>query len=517
MPTKHVDKLIEAYLDNRLRPKARHQVEAHIRECPACAHRLFEAERVAQQLGPVIHTALGRPVPRPSLHHDVKTALTAQQSPRSFRLFPANFFNAVGTVAVIAVLAIGLFVTLRSQLLPAAELTANITLINANGGGGIPTQTPVPTVTPPALLNITPTPHQPITSKGDTLPLPTATPTLKAQKIKADALSSAATGPSETGKKVERVLSGREEPEVASASKQRSGPPRPGGTIAYALFNSTPGREVYELHFINPDGSNHQLFPKDNVSEPALHPAGPEPRLAFRAWGGATSPRSLLTGHQPDQNYESVTHFWEDAQPDWSPVEDRIIFASQRESDRHWRLYTVWGDGSIEVNLRREGKSPTFAPDGYRFAFESCHKSGVQCGLWLADLENSEYGAKPFLLDSLAKSPDWSPVGEQIVYMANPDNNWDIYLTTSSGNTVRRLTHDSAIDGLPVWSPDGEWIAFVSSRDGEWGIWLLHVNSGALQHAITFEYGTFAPPEDLMPYSENDPRQWWDEQLSWGN
>src|SRR5690606_5111139 len=109
---------------------------------------------------------------------------------------------------------------------------------------------------------------------------------------------------------------------------------------------------------------------------------------------------------------------------------------SQRESDRRWRLYTVWGDGSAERNLRREGRSPTFAPDGYRFAFESCNQRGEDCGLWVGDLEHSEYESKLLLNDPLAKSPDWSPTGEEIVYMANPNENWDLYLVSSDGRNV---------------------------------------------------------------------------------
>jgi TolB protein len=206
-----------------------------------------------------------------------------------------------------------------------------------------------------------------------------------------------------------------------------------------------------------------------------------------------------------------VGGFWEDAQPDWSPGEYRLVFASQREVDRRWRLYTSWGDGTNEINLRREGKSPTFAPDGYRFAFEGCDDTGNRCGLWLADLDNSEYGAYPILEDPLARSPDWSPAGEQIAYMANPDGNWDLYLINSDGNNVRRLTTERAVDGLPVWSPDGQWLAFLSNRDGTWGIWLLHVESDRTQQVISLAGATFIPPE-RSPYGQ---RNWWDEQLSW--
>jgi Tol biopolymer transport system component len=284
----------------------------------------------------------------------------------------------------------------------------------------------------------------------------------------------------------------------------------PGGTIAFSLFD--PGRKIYEIHLINPDGSNHRLFSLDGVSEPALHRTEEGTHLlAYRAWSQPTSPRSLLSSNLEGEQPELIGGFWEDAQPDWSPTENRLIFASQRESDRRWRLYTIWGDGSAEVNLRREGKSPTFAPDGQRFAFESCDDTGNRCGLWVAALSDSEYGAKPLLQNPRAAAPDWSPVADKIAYMANRDDNWELYVIDLNNRQINRLTNDPAVDGLPAWSPDGRWLAFVSNRNENWGIWALNVESGQLNQVYSFEGGVYTPPVG-EPYGE---RNWWDEQISW--
>jgi len=504
MPTKHVDKLIEPYLDQQLSATTRRQVEAHVRVCPTCAHRLFSARRIDEQLGPVMQAALGKPSPRPMLRHEIKNRVS-QNQPKYLGGWAgtARFLNAVGTVAAIAVLAFGAVAVLQSQLAQEEPVSA-IRPLTPNNYLFTSTPTPEPPVQPnPTVAAVQGA------ALSDTLPTPT---------VVRVAVENNPPRITETGKKVELALAGQTEPEDYVSPKNNSPafPALPGGTIAFALYNPTPGRQLYEIHFINPDGSQHQTFPLDGVSEPALHPANTNQNLAFRAWTGPTSPRSLLTGDMANQQFESVTNFWEDAQPDWSPTENRIIFASQRESDRRWRLYTVWGDGSLEVNLRREGKAPTFAPDGYRFAFESCNRTGLQCGLWLADLDHSEQGSTLLLADPLAKAPDWSPQAEEVAYMANPNSNWDLYLVESDGRKVRRLTDHPASDGLPAWSPNGEWLAFVSNRDGAWAIWLLHVSSGTLRHVHTFENGSITPPKGSMPYSEHGERYWWDEQLSWG-
>jgi TolB protein len=304
---------------------------------------------------------------------------------------------------------------------------------------------------------------------------------------------------------------------VAVTPNPSLAPEPPGGLIAFSVFNPAADRQVYEIHLVDPASGQARLFTLNGVSEPALSPDGL--RLAYRAWSEPTSPRSLLSSNLTGDTPARVGGFWEDAQPDWSPTENRLIFASQREVDRRWRLYTSWGDGSNEVNLRREGQSPTFAPDGYRFAFASCDMpANTRCGLWLGDLAHSEYESRPLLEDPLAQAPDWSPVGEQIAYMANPGGNWDLYLVNSdtltgtSGTGMRRLTTDPAIDGLPAWSPDGKWLAFLSNRGGSWGLWLLQVDTGQARRLVSLEGMTFTPP-DRSPYGQRD---WVDEQVSWG-
>jgi predicted anti-sigma-YlaC factor YlaD len=506
MPIKHVTQYLEAYFDDQLSPEECQLIKKHLATCSACTRHFFDAQRVVTELGPVLKTALGQPTPPPALRQRVRHALTATYSPRQFS-FPwaasGRVLNALGTLAIIVLLAFGVFVVIRGQL-PGADISTQIhPLRPSDGGGGISavTNTLSSTTQPEAIT----TPTLKPSSLSDTLPRPTPLSTnAMNENIPVTPL------PPSTNKAVEKENLPRPEAEENNPPPITE-PKLPGGLIAFSLFNPALDRQFYEIHLINPDGANHRLFPLNGVSEPALRWTGAGHQMAYRAWSEPTSPRSLLSSNLEGYIPHHIGGFWEDAQPDWSPTENRIIFASQREMDRRWRLYTIWGDGSAEVNLRREGKSPTFAPDGYRFAFESCDSANDHCGLWLGDLENSEYDSYVFLEDPLARSPDWSPVGEQIAYMANPNDNWDLYLVNSDGSNVRRLTSDPAIEGLPAWSPDGEWLAFLSDQGEIWGIWLLHVKSGQVHQVISLEEATFTPP-DRPPY---DQRDWWDEQLSW--
>ncbi len=481
-------------------------VEAHVAICPACARHLLEARRVAAELGPMMQAALGRPNPSPGLRYKIRQEVYDAKGSGQLSfpwLLSGRLLNAVGTLAVIALLAWGAFLVIQGQMSGGGP-PAPLGPLGSTEGDGLENPAATPTPVPTVVATSRPT-SLPVASAsaGDTLPQ--ITPVAGGAIKNGESLS------------LSGQRSNLESPSQSEGSSGESPDPNrlllpPEGTIAFSFFNPAPGRQVYEIHLIEADGANHRLFPLDGVSEPALLLTENGHQLAFRAWSQPTSPRSLLNSNLEGETPVLIGGFFEDAQPDWSPTEYRLIFASQRESDRRWRLYTSWGDGSAARELRREGKSPSFGPEGYQFVFEGCDNSGNRCGLWLGNLADSEYGSIPLLTDPLAKSPDWSPVEDRIVYMAAPDDNWDLYTIDSDGRGApRRLTFNSAIDGLPVWSPDGAWLAFLSDRGGEWGIWLLHVDSGHLRQIFEFDGGTYTPPAG-EPYNQ---RNWWDEQLSW--
>ncbi len=501
MPTKHVIDQIEAYVDQTLPQAERQLCEAHLAVCPVCTAYLIEARRLASELGPTMLATLGRPLPPPALRYRLREQLDFSAGRRQISLpwaISGRLLNTAGTVAVIALLAFGAVAVIRGQL-PGANLGPQSNTLHANFGGNDLIATATLPAAPTESSPTTPTPDLRVTaSAGDTLPRLTP-----------------AAGVAKSSEQLTPANQAAALPESAPASVdlvETSGLAEPQGTIAFSFFNPAPHRQVYEIHLIEADGSNHRLFPLEGVSEPALRYSDDGRQLAFRAWSEPTTPRSLLSSNLEGDTPAQIGGFFEDAQPDWSPTENRLIFASQRESDRRWRLYTSWGNGLAEKELRREGKSPSFGPDGYRFVFEGCDNTGNQCGLWLGTLDDSEYGSLLLLENPQAQAPDWSPVGEQIVYMANPDGNWDLFLINSDGSGApRRLTDEPAVDGLPVWSPDGEWLAFLSDRGGNWGIWLLHLSSGELRQIFSFDGGIFTPPV-REPYGD---RTWWDEQLSW--
>lgn len=317
----------------------------------------------------------------------------------------------------------------------------------------------------------------------------------------------------------------------------------PGGHIAFSFWNNAPERCTYEINIINVNAclagddtcqANRRIFSLNNASEPALSPDGQ--RLAFRGWGeipekynegqldhpyfNCAEPRAdRQLGHTTldGTGYQQTTIFWEDSHPDWSPDGQRLLFDTGRNGDGITRIMAVSADGETEEELRIVGQQPSWAPDSDRFVYRGCDLTGNRCGLWVAralvahhwDVGHNMVG--PVLEEQAAAHPDWSPVGEQIVYQSPASGSWDLYVINSDGSGKRQLTSEAGIEGLPAWSPDGQWIAYLSDAHGNWGIWVIRADGSARHQLFKFDGGIFTP-KAIFPYGGRD---WLDEQISW--
>ena len=477
------EKVISAYLANRLSSAEQARIDRHTKTCAHCRQRLDSARQLVSHLGPTLKMGYGQPTLPPELKQQIWRSLPDQHPPSTRRFRPAinSSFGLLGALATIILLALSLWLILKP-----AQQAATISL-------STPTTTPRQPAYTPTGYN-SPTPH-----------LVTATPTpSKSSEISEsiDRPSLTPTPPPPTPRLTHPPIT----PIVAQPAT-----PSPVDVIAFSFYNPAPHRQTYEIHLIDPDGTNHRHFPRDGVSEPALRQTDAGPQIVFRAWGEDDSPRSLLSSQIDGTGVRQVGGYWEDAHPDWSPAGDLLIYASQRESDRRWRLYTSRADGTQERNLQLAGHSPSFAPNGQDFAYYGCDPTGNRCGIWQANLTNPAATAHPILENQAATAPDWSPQNQAIAYMAPVEGNWELYLVTIGGGDSQRLTNNPALDGLPAWSPDGHRLAFLSNRGGNWGIWWIDIASGELSQVFAFNGGNHSPPHQA-PFGQ---RGWQDEQLSW--
>lgn len=263
------------------------------------------------------------------------------------------------------------------------------------------------------------------------------------------------------------------------------------GRILYSARDATTGRNHIFLQSI---GGAPTII-QENAAQPALRPDGQ--RLAFRNLRddmmglGALDPGTGLLLR--------FTNYAEDSLPSWNAQGNRLVFASNREGDRLWRIYVTWAESNAETPNLGFGEAPDWHPALDQIVFRGCDATGNACGIWLM---NSSGGDRaPLTTIQADNRPVWSPNGRYVAFMSDGrDGNMEIYRADVTTGQVARLTEHGGMDALPAISPDSRWVAFVSNRDGTWKIWAAPINGGAATL--------------LMPMS-GDLGNWVDQDLQW--
>lgn len=255
------------------------------------------------------------------------------------------------------------------------------------------------------------------------------------------------------------------------------------GTILYSASRIVrEGNRVYELedvYAVPAVAGSQSVMIANNAMQPALSPDGNT--LAFHSkqsdklgLGG----NDLTTGQRL-----RFSNFVEDGSPRWSPSGNRIVFASNRQGDRRWRIYTTPAiaherPADMTYTELGFGKDPDWHPTQDLLVFKGCNDQGQQCGLYTMNLDGS--GRTALTTEASDSMPRWLPDGSGVVFMSEGrDGNWDVYRLNLADGAVTRLTDDPAPDGLPALSPDGQRIAFISKRGGAWGVWVMPTAGGA--------------------------------------
>jgi tetratricopeptide (TPR) repeat protein len=296
----------------------------------------------------------------------------------------------------------------------------------------------------------------------------------------------------------------------ATPQPTRSSPSaaRLSGQIAFPVWNANNAK--YDTYLVNVDGSGRRLV-AEKMHQPALRPDG-----SWLAINGERENYQHLCLMQPNgSNLREITDFLEDGQPNWSPDENRLVFASTRHGDKQYRIYIVddvpFGGGKVEGRTLNygpddvRGQMPAWTADG-RIVYRGCdlESPANECngtGLYIVSAVPGPQTPKRLTQHPEDTAP--SVYGSTIAFMSNRDGTWEIYSMGLDGSGLKRLTNNAAHDGLPVWSPDGKTIAFVSDQGGPWAVWAMSPDGSNLRKLFAIGDGGLS-------------FDWQHERISWG-
>ncbi|MCB0038386.1 MAG: META domain-containing protein, partial [Caldilinea sp.] len=271
-------------------------------------------------------------------------------------------------------------------------------------------------------------------------------------------------------------------PETTAAIQEGVPYEVPQGVILYSASRVVQeGNRVYELEdiYVVPATAGAQAeMVANNAMQPAL-----SPDRSMLAFYSQQSDKLGVGGYDVATGQRlRFSRFVEDSQPRWSPTGDRIVFASNRQGDRRWRIYitpAVDKERPAEMDYAELdfGKDPDWHPTDELLILKGCDPQGQNCGLYTMGTD----GSSRTIFTNVASDslPRWFPDGSAVVFMSEDrDGNWELYRAEVADGSVTRLTNDPAPDGLPAVSPDGSQIAFVSKRGGAWGLWVMPATGG---------------------------------------
>jgi Tol biopolymer transport system component len=155
-------------------------------------------------------------------------------------------------------------------------------------------------------------------------------------------------------------------------------------------------------------------------------------------------------------------------------------------------IYLIKLDGTIVKRIIAGGMNtdPDFSPSGEQLVFVSDRDGDEE--LYLYDLKSQQTEK---LTDNTVVdfSPSFSPDGSEIVFVSYMDRGWEIYKISLENKKIRRLTKNKYWDGFPKFSNDGKYITFSSKREASEDIYIMKKNGGD-------EKILYASPE-----ADNDP------------
>ncbi len=161
----------------------------------------------------------------------------------------------------------------------------------------------------------------------------------------------------------------------------------------------------------------------------------------------------------------------------YSPNGKQMLFAYDRASpnqgdiDVHRITLEDRTTAPVAGNLNglSHEESPTWSPDGQRFAFTSTFQGNQEVYVGRLDSEERQRLTEDAETDA---HPAWSPAGKSIAFATSRWGNFEIALMDPGGNNLRRLTTAVGLDDYPAWSPDGRQLAWTSNRDGQFEIYV---------------------------------------------
>ena len=164
----------------------------------------------------------------------------------------------------------------------------------------------------------------------------------------------------------------------------------------------------------------------------------------------------------------------------FAPDGKSITYAAAQEGNSD--IYQVELDSRSPKQLTSHHSadlSPSWSPDGRQLAFTS--DRGGRPQIYIMDADGSKVRRLTYDGDYNA-APAWSPKGEWIVYVCRiPGEGFKLCRISPNGEQRSQITKGNSIDDSPSWAPNGRHLVFSSIRKGESQLYIITSEGAGLE------------------------------------
>lgn len=164
-----------------------------------------------------------------------------------------------------------------------------------------------------------------------------------------------------------------------------------------------------------------------------------------------------------------------DYMPGWSADGKKIAYTSYRKNRAILYILNPYEGKITEILSKGTNFAPSFSPDGKKLAFCSTLDEGNP-EIYVATSEGQKIKRLTFN-KAIDTSPSWSPTSREIAFTSDRGGTPQIYIMDAEGSNVRRISFGGNYHDAPSWSPAGDRIAYVSSVDQIIDLYMINLRT----------------------------------------